>query len=258
MTPNRDGSRPSARLEHMTPGSPTRPGRWQAIWALSSAATVVLFAFGLVFGDLVGTANYPALNASARRLRRYFLDDHFEVRALSFFHLLAAIALLAFSACLYERLRPRISGLGTLALAGGSCAAVFLLLSALCYRALAEPTVARDPSLAHLLVVLSYLAGGPGITVPLALPAGAVAAAIRRERLLPVWIGWLSLLAAFFGAASATTMLGPANNSSASYGILLLAALLMFAWLTATSAALAARPSGQPTGPMAPSTRALL
>ena len=118
--------------------------------------------------------------------------------------------------------------------------------------------MARDPSLAHVLVVLSYLAGGPGIAVPLVLPAGAVAAATRRERLLPPWIGWLSLLAAFFGAASATTMLGPANNSSASYGILLLAALLMFAWLIATSAALAARPSGQTTGPLAPSARAPL
>jgi hypothetical protein len=93
-----------------------------------------------------------------------------------------------------------------------------------------------------VLVVLSYLAGGPGIGVPLALPAGAVAVATRRERLLPAWIGWLSLLAAFFGAASATMMLGPANNSSAIYGILLLAALLMFAWLIATSVALAARP----------------
>jgi hypothetical protein len=238
--------------KRVTTSSPTRPGRWPALWALSGAATVVLFAFGLVFGDLVGTGNYPALNASAQRLRRYFLDSHSEVRALSFFHLLAAIALLAFSACLYDRLRSRTPGLATLALVGGSCAAVFLLLSALCYRALAEPAVARDAPLAHVLVVLSYLAGGPGIAVPLALPAGAVAAAARRERLLPAWIGWLSLLATFFGAASATTMLGPADNSSASYGILLLAALLMFTWLIATSAAFAARPGGQTAGHIAP------
>jgi hypothetical protein len=240
-----------------TASSPTRRRRWPAIWALSGAATVVLFASGLVFGDLVGTANYPALNASAQRLRRYFLDNHSEVRALSFFHLLAAVALLAFSACLYDRLRSRTSGLGTLALVGGACAAIFLLLSALCYRALAEPAVTRDASLAHVLVVLSYLAGGPGIAVPLVLPAGAVAVAIRRDRVLPRWIGWLSLIAALFGAASATTMLGPANNSSAIYGILLLAALFMFAWLSATSAALAARPSGQTTGPR-PGTHAPL
>jgi hypothetical protein len=249
-----DDSRPfvRVRINRVAARSPTRPGRWPAIWALSGVATVVLFAFGLVFGDLVGTANYPALNASAERLSRYFLDNRSEVRALSFFHLLAAVALLAFSACLYERLRSRTSGLGMLALVGGSCAAVSLLLSALCYRALAESAVARDPSLAHALVVLSYLAGGPGIAVPLALPAGAVAAAARRERLLPAWIGWLSLLATFFGAASATTMLGPADNSSASYGILLLAALLMFTWLIATSAAFAARPGGQTAGHIAP------
>jgi hypothetical protein len=231
---------------------------WRAIWALSGAGGVGLFAFGLVFGDLVGTANYPALNASAQRLRQYFLDNRSEVRGLSFFHMLAAIALLAFAACLYDRLGPRRSGLGALALVGGSCAAIFLLLSALCYRALAEPAVARDPALAHVLVLLSYLAGGPGIAVPLVLPAGAVAVAIRRDRLLPRWIGWLSLIAAFSGAASATTMLGPANNSSASYGILLLAALLMFAWLSATSAALAARPDGQTTGVLSPGSQPLL
>ena len=233
-----------------SPTPTTTPRRWPAIWALSGAATVVLFAFGLVFGDLIGTTNYPALNASAQSLRRYFLHNHSEVRALSFFHLLAAIALLAFSACLYDRLRSRTSGPGTLALVGGSCAAALLLLSALCYRALAEPAVARDPPLAHVLVVLSYLAGGPGIGVPLVLPAGAVAAATWRERLLPSWIGWLSLLAALFGAASATTMLGPANNSSAIYGILLLAALLMFAWLIATSARACSARSWSDDGPL--------
>jgi hypothetical protein len=209
-----------------------------------------------VFGDLVGTANYRALNASGQRLRRYVLDNHFEVRALSFFHLLAAVSLLVFSACLYDRLRSRTPGVATLALVGGSCAAVFLLLSAFCYRALAEPAVLQDPALAHVLVVLSYLAGGPGIAVPLSLPASAIAAVTQRERVLPPWIGWLSVLAAFFGAASATTMLGPPNNSSASYGILLLAALLMFAWLIATSAALVARPRPQATGSVAQTTRA--
>jgi hypothetical protein len=35
--------------------------------------------------------------------------------------------------------------------------------------------------------------------------------------------------------ASATTMLGPTNNGSLIYGVLLLAAVVLFAWLVASS-----------------------
>ena len=84
-------------------------------------------------------------------------------------------------------------------------------MSALCYRVLAEHSVASDPALAHALVVLSYLAGGPAIGVPLS-TAGAFAAAIRREPTLPGWLWWLSIVAVVLGVASATTMLGPTNN----------------------------------------------
>jgi hypothetical protein len=128
--------------------------------------------------------------------------------------------------------------------AGGAIAAAFLLLSTLCYRTLAEPTVARDAPLAHALVVLSYLAGGPAITVPLVPMVGVVAAAALRERVLARWTGWLGVLAAVCGAACASTFLGLTNNHSATYGILLLGAVLMFAWLVVTSIALIARTRG--------------
>ncbi len=106
---------------------------------------------------------------------------------------------------------------------------------------LAERSVAGDPALAHGLLVLSYLAGGPAIGVPLALTAGAFAAAIRRERTLPGWLWWLSTVAAVLGIATVTTLLGPTNNSSAAYGLLLLGAVALFAWLAASSAVLLGR-----------------
>ncbi|MGH2887213.1 MAG: hypothetical protein ACRDPA_31710, partial [Solirubrobacteraceae bacterium] len=120
-----------------------RPGRgWQRLWAASGVLTVVLFACGLLFGDVLGTSNFPALDATAARVRAYFLENASEVRALSFFHVLSAIALVVFAAYIYGYLR-RESGaraaLAALALAGGAMAAAFLLLSALCYRTLAEP-----------------------------------------------------------------------------------------------------------------------
>jgi hypothetical protein len=164
------------------------PARVEAVWAVSGALTVALFASGLLFGDLLATTNFPALNATPPQLREYFLRNVSEVRALSFFHLLAAAALAAFASYLYATLRAAGARVAALALAGGVIGAAFLALSALCYRALAERSVASDPALAHALVVLSYLAGGPAIGVPLALAAGAFAAAIRGDRTFPGWL----------------------------------------------------------------------
>lgn len=217
---------------------------WQRLWAASGVLTVVLFACGLLFGDVLGTSNYPALDATAAEVRAYFLENASEVRALSFFHVLSAVALLAFAAYIYAYLRRESSappGLATFALAGGATAAAFLLLSALCYRTLAEPTVARDAPLAHAFVVLSYLAGGPAIALPLVPMVGVVAGAALREGILARWTGWLGVAAAVCGAACASTLLGPTNNHSATYGILLLGAVLMFVWLIITSIALLAR-----------------
>ena len=66
-------------------------------------------------------------------------------------------------------------------------------------------------------------------------------AATLREHILPRWTGWLGIVTAVCGAASASTLLGPTNNHSATYGVLLLGAVLMFAWLIVTSIALIAR-----------------
>ena len=218
----------------------SRP-RVDAAWAATGALTVVLFGCGLLFGDLLGTTKYPALNASSSELRQYFMRNVSEVRALSLFHFLAAAALAAFASYLYATVRAAGVRLAALALAGGIIGAAFLALSALSYRVLAERSVAADPALAHGLVVLSYLAGGPAIGVPLALTAGAFAAAIRREQMLPVWLWWLSVVAAVLGVGTVTTLLGPTSNSSAAYGVLLVGAVALFAWLVASSVVLLGR-----------------
>lgn len=214
------------------------------VWAASGALAVALFGCGLVFGDLLGSSNYPPLNASSARASSYFLRNGSEVRALGFFHVLSALALLCFAAYLQEWLHdgPAAAGrMATLALAGGATAAAFLLLSALVYRALAEPSVVHDPALTHALVVISYLAGGPAIAVPLALPIAAGARAALRDGLLPRWTGWLGVPAAGVSLISAATLLGPMNNSSALYGVLVLAAVLGFLWTFVTSSVLAMR-----------------
>ncbi len=122
-----------------------------------------------------------------------------------------------------ETRRAREARLAAVALAGGATAAAFLLLSALTYRVLAEATVARDGSLAHALVVISYLAGGPGIAVPLALPIGCASILALRDGQLPRWSGWIGTVAVAACIGSASAMVGPMNNTSVTYGILLLA-----------------------------------
>jgi len=54
---------------------------------------------------------------------------------------------------------------------------------------------------------------------------GVVAAAALREQILARWTGWLGVVTAVCSAACASTLLGPTNNHSATYGILLLAAV---------------------------------
>jgi hypothetical protein len=205
---------------------------------------VILFACGLLFGDLLGSSNYPALNASYAHVSSYFLRNGSEVKALAFFHLLSAVAFVCFAAYLRDWLRrapEAVARWAPLALAGGATAAAFLLSSALIYRTLAEPMVVHDRALTHALVVLSYLTGGAAIAVPLALPVAASALAALRHGMLPRWTGWLGVLAAAVGLICAATVLGPMNNSSALYGILLVGAILLFAWTFATSVLLAAR-----------------
>ncbi len=91
------------------------------------------------------------------------------------------------------------------------------------------------------MLVASYLAGGPAISVPLALLIGATVPTALNRLLLPRWIGWLGVAAAAVSFASALFMLGPADNHAPSYGLLLLAAVLGFAWLVSASLVLAVR-----------------
>jgi len=234
--------KPRAAVQAPATGPSDPISAWERVWAATGALTVALFAAGLLFGDLLGSTNYPPLDATTGHVRDYFLNNATEVRTMSLFHCLAALSLLAFSAYLHMILsRDGLTrrGLPTLALAGGTAAAVFLLLSALFYRLLSEPEVAQDPALAHAMLVASYLASGPAISVPLALLVAATIPNALHRQLLPRWLGRLAVVTVAACIASALTMLGPTDNHSAIYAILLLAAILGFAWLACVSLILA-------------------
>ena len=215
--------------------------RWpHRIWAGTGACAVVLFACGLVFADLLGSSNYPPLDASAARIRTYFLHNAVEVRALAFFHVLSALALLCFVAHLHWRMRGESNR--ALVWAGGVTAGVFLLVSALAYRTLAVPAIAGDPAVSHALFVVSYLAGGPAIAAPLALAILAAGVLARRGGPLPRWMRRLGAVAALLSLVSVGTLLAPLDNRSVLYGVLLLAAILSLLWVLLASLLLAIEP----------------
>jgi hypothetical protein len=227
--------------------------RWERLWAASGVMCVVLFGCGLFFADVVAPG-YPTLDDPPGEVEGYFVDNEHEVRALSFFHVLAALALLCFSAyvrTVMRRVEPGSGALAALALVGGVTAAAFLLLSALLFRTLAEPAVAGDEGSQRAVLLLSYLAGGPAITVPLAALIGAGSLVLVRGGALAAWIGRLGIVAAAISVAAASMLLGPADNDSLLFGLLLIAAGLGFLWVIVASVALARRvqsvPDSQPS-----------
>jgi hypothetical protein len=217
--------------------------RWERAWAASGVLCVVLFGCGLFFADVVAPG-YPALDDAFEQVRAYFVDNEDEVRALAFFHVLAAVPLVFFAAyvrVVMRRIDSDADGLAALAFGSGVTAAVFLLLSGLLYRALAEPVVAGDEPVQQALLLLSYLAGGPAIAVPLAPLIGACSLVALRGGVIPGWVAWLGFFAAGLSLAAATMLLGPADNNSPLFGLLLVAAGLAFLWVLVTSVVLVAR-----------------
>jgi len=222
--------------------------RWERAWAASGVLCVVLFGCGLVFADVVAPG-YPALDDPFDVTARYFADNENEVRALAFFHVLAAVALVFFAAyvrVVVRRTDSEADGLAALAFGSGVTAAVFLLLSGLLYRALAEPVVSGDEPVQHALLLLSYLAGGPAIAVPLAPLIAACSLVALRAGVMPGWVAWLGFFAAGLSLAAASMLLAPADNNSPLFGLLLVAAGLAFLWVLVTSVVLVARVENAP------------
>ena len=230
------------------------------LWATTGVAFVGLFVGGLVFADVLAGRPYPGIDEPVDQITGYFSASGPEVRGLSFFHSLAALALLAFASHLhgllarYERGSGRLS---TLAFGGGAMAATFLLLSALLFWALARPATAGEPELARALFDLSYLAGGLGLLLSLSAFVGASSLLALRTGVLPAWIARTGVVTAIVSLLAAATMLA-GSGALGPGGVVVIAALPPFAWVFAASIALVragralrrrqASSAGQPNG----------
>jgi hypothetical protein len=205
------------------------------------------FAAGLVFADVIASPAFyevwPEGLDSFAQVEDYVAANRSELRALSFFHALAAIALLAFAAALASLSGgPQPSShllLARATLAGSGVAATMLLLSATAFWTLTEPTLAGDASLARALLLLAYLTGGPVFVAPLALTIAAASLLGRREQTLPASITRPGLATAAIALLPLATLLGSARSRSLELTVP--AVLLAVIWIFATSSTLTLR-----------------
>jgi hypothetical protein len=219
---------------------------------IAGALFVACFTAGIVFADLVASPAFyevwPEGLDSFAQLDVYVAENRDELRALSFFHALAAIALLVFGTAIDSLSRDR-HRLGhepptPAGLAGSVVAATMLLLSATAFWTVTEPTLAGDNSLARALLLLAYVTGGPAFVAPLALPIAATSLLARREQTLPAWITLPGLATAAIALLPLATLLGPARARTLELTVP--AMLLALTWVVATSSTLALRREPQP------------
>ena len=169
----------------------TRGERW---WGISGIVFVVLFLIGFA---LVGNSGDTGAEVLA------FFDENRVQTIVAFFVLLAsAVAYVWFVAAVRSvlaRAEPEPRGLTGLGFGAGLVTATLLIVGAAPLAALSD-TAGADAGTAdafYLVGSLSYplLTGGIGVSSLLALAVGIVA---LRTRVLPRWLGLVSVVAAPF------------------------------------------------------------
>jgi len=206
-------------------------------WALSGVLFVALFMAGLILSGVLGSETYPSPFGPSAEIERYFTASRDAVRMLSFFHALAAIALVSFVAHLAAAVRrtgDETAVLSGLVLGGGVLAAAFMLLSALFSWVLARPATVETPALVRAIHDLAFLTGGPGHVLWFAAFVGASSVAALRTPILPGWIAWVGIVVAVISLLSVASLL----LEPASY-LLPLGRFSGFVWILAVSVVLA-------------------
>jgi hypothetical protein len=191
---------------------------------------------GLLFGGLaVGVALggiMPLPYGSAAPVQHYVQTQPLALHIIAVAVFGSAVLLAVYAATVSSRLRERgVTGAGpTVAVVGGTLAAVALAVTGLLDWTLSRPEVASDPALVRALYYLTFLIGGPGHVVAL----GALIAGIAASGVLPRTGTAIAALCALTTLVLAWTALGP---------ILPVARVAALAWLLVAGGRLATRRS---------------
>jgi hypothetical protein len=222
--------------------------------SLAALAVVYAALFGaslIVPAVLSGGAHFPSPFIAETAALRYFREHAGALLAGAFFQFGAAVPLGIFTATAVSRLRflgVRVAG-PSIALFGGTAAALLLTLSALTQWVLAQPGAADSAAVVRTLHLLAFGTGGPAHVVALGLLLAGIAVPCLFLHLLPRWLAVSGLVLAALAELATFSLVVPA----ASY-LLPAARFPAFLWLIACGAMLpksrqpSAGEGGAPTG----------
>ncbi|HEX6198130.1 MAG TPA: hypothetical protein VFZ37_19625 [Jiangellaceae bacterium] len=168
--------------------------RWERLGAASGFAVVALGAAGAAF-----ERGAPDASATGEEFVAFFADNRGALLMQSLLFVLSAGAFLWFLGSLRDFLAKAEGGTGRLSMVAFGAGAVGIAISVLIQAPQIALAVASrtevEPGLAGVIAGLGY-----ALTliayVPLAVMFAAVAVIAFRTRVFPVWLGWLSAVAA--------------------------------------------------------------
>ncbi|AXE38385.1 hypothetical protein [Acidipropionibacterium virtanenii] len=175
---------------------------------------VGLVSLGLLIGSLVvmaamsggGTITSPF--GPTGTVAGFFAEHGLAVRIAAMLQLGSAIPLGVYTATMYarqQRLGIRVPG-PSIAMFGGSAAAILLAVSAVITWAQGQDVVSADPVLTHALAYLSFAAGGFAHVLGLGLLVAGIAVPALILRTMPVAFSWIGLVLAGLAELSFLTM----------------------------------------------------
>lgn len=202
----------------------------ERVAALSGVVFVVLL---LVHAGLQGSP--PTLEESGEEVVRHLGDKDAEYKAGAYLQGLAVVAFLWFLGSLWRLLRPAEGGPGRLSVVAVAATAVLVALVgahvAILTGLALDVDEGLDPAVVSSLYAIAFVLLGMSAFGAAAL-TGAVGVLVLDTRVLPRWLGGLSLLSAGLWLLAGV---GAATENQVWQTIGFIAFLVWLAWTAATS-----------------------
>jgi hypothetical protein len=202
----------------------------------------------LAFSTLAVAPPTPDVDGSATEIRNYLVDEHDRFGVSVALMALAVLALCLALGHVWRRLSAgsRATTLSTTFVIAAAVTASTALAGVLLQGVLAQQATGLDDSTLLALYRTWQVVAFMGPPLPMAIVLALVFVCTLRDAILPRWTGWLALVAAIGGAATAMLNLG--SDITAPLVLDLGSFLLTCVWLTAVtvSAFVTKQPIGEP------------
>jgi hypothetical protein len=174
-----------------------------------AVAFVVTFSASALAGPLSGGGTFPSPYSHAGVIERYFPANHTATGVAALFLLMAATALVFFSAIVWSRLSflaPNVPG-PAIAAFGGVSAAALLAVSGSLEWLLSRPDVTSQPGLVRMLDDAVFVTAGPAHDGALGMLVVGVAVTTWFVRRTPRWLSIVGAVIAIVDVVSTLSLL---------------------------------------------------